>query len=152
MATWQPDLAPLVAKISRVSGLFRALGADLGADLGMNASMRGVLTALIASGPRAVPELARERQVSRQHVQTVMNDLLAAGLVEASANPSHRRSPRFTLTAEARRRLKLMGEREAEALAAIAPAVFPNDVAAAMRLMEVLEHELATRLGERTRS
>lgn len=152
MPTWQPDLAPLAAKISRVSALVRALGADLGADLGMNASMRRVLAALVASGPRTVPELARERQVSRQHVQTVVNDLLAAGLVEASPNPSHRRSPILAVTAEARRRLKLMGEREAEALAAVAPAVYPNDVAAALRLMEVLERELAPRLAKRTRS
>jgi DNA-binding MarR family transcriptional regulator len=93
MATWQPDLAPLMGRIPRLFHLIKALGDALHADLGVTASMRGVMVSLAEGEPRTVPDLARERPASRQHIQTVVNDLLAAGLAETLPNPSHRRSP-----------------------------------------------------------
>jgi DNA-binding MarR family transcriptional regulator len=95
-----------------------------------------------------VPDLARERPVSRQHIQTQVNELLAAGLVAASPNPQHRRSPRIGLTEEGRRRLREMRAREAELLSRTAPQVSPGDLAAASRLFDLLERELAARVVE----
>ena len=66
MATWQPDLAPLISRIPRLFFLLKALGDDLHADLGVTTSMRGVMTSLATLGPRTVPDLARERPVSRR--------------------------------------------------------------------------------------
>jgi len=153
MATWQPDLAPFVNRIPRLYFLLRAVGDALHADLGVSTGMRGVMTSLADGAGKTVPELARERPVSRQHIQTLVNDLLAAGLAQISPNPSHRRSPIVTLTEEGRRRLRTLREREAELLAAAAPAVSQTDLAAAGRLFDVLERELASRtetLGERS--
>ncbi len=148
MPTWQPDLAPLVDRIPRIFLLLKALGDDLHADLGVTASMRGVMTSLAAAGPRTVPDLARERQVSRQHVQLLVNDLRAAGLVETRPNPSHRRSPLIALTEDGRRHLRLMQAREADILARTAPAVSQADLAAATRLLDLLERDLARRVAE----
>jgi DNA-binding MarR family transcriptional regulator len=152
MATWQPDLAPFLGKISRLNALLKTVTSALHADLGLNPSMRALIGDLAACGPRTVPQLARERNVSRQHVQAVANDLLAAGLAEALPNAAHRRSALVGVTPEGRRRLRLVGEREAEVLAQIAPAVSPADLGAALRLMEVLERDLSRRAAHAPRA
>src|SRR5579871_4207071 len=108
MATWQPDLAPLVSRIPRLYFLLRAFGEALHADLGVTTAMRGVMTSLAGVGPRTVPELARERPVSRQHIQAVVNELMTAGLVQATANPAHRRSQLIGLTDQGQRVLRLV--------------------------------------------
>jgi DNA-binding MarR family transcriptional regulator len=93
--------------------------------------------------------MARERAVSRQHVQSVINEMLATGLVEASLNPSHRRSSRYVLTEEGRRRLRVIGEREAQYLTRLAPAISHIELAAAMRLFDCLERDLAAQVAAR---
>jgi len=147
MATWQPDLGPLINRIPRLFHLLKALGDAMHADIGVTTAMRGVMSSLEA-GPRTAPELARERPVSRQYIQTVVNELLAAGLVETQANPSHRRSPLIALTDEGRRRYRLVRDREAAVLARTAPAVSQADLAAAMRILDTLERDLAARVRE----
>ncbi|MEJ0065949.1 MAG: helix-turn-helix domain-containing protein [Caulobacteraceae bacterium] len=110
--------------------------------------MRAVMSSLAADGGRTVPDLARERGVSRQHIQSVINDLLAAGLAAVSPNPSHRRSPLLALTDEGLRRLRMIEAREAECLARIAPAVSHLELAAATRLFDHLERDLTAQMAE----
>jgi DNA-binding MarR family transcriptional regulator len=147
MPTWQPDLAPLVGRIPRLYFLLRAVGDAMQADLAVTTSMRGVMASLATAGPRTVPDLARERPASRQHIQTLVNALLEQGLVAPQANPSHRRSPLIALTDEGRRRFRLIREREVALLARIAPGVSQADIAATMRLFDALEHGLADGAG-----
>ncbi len=61
--------------------------------------MRAVLEFLQAQGPTAVPRIARSRGVSRQHIQTIVNEPLDEGLVELRDNPAHRRSCLVAVTA-----------------------------------------------------
>jgi DNA-binding MarR family transcriptional regulator len=144
MATWQPDLAPLAKRISRIHQILKAAADAQTADLGVTPGMRALMGSLADAGARTVPDLARERSVSRQHVQTVVNALLSAGLAEARPNPAHRRSPLIALTDEGERRLRLIQERETQRLARAAPAVSQADIAAAMRIFDALERDLAT--------
>jgi DNA-binding MarR family transcriptional regulator len=148
MATWQPDIAPLVGRIPRLHYLFKALGDGLHADVGVTASMRTVMSSLAGGGARTVPDLARERAVSRQHVQEVVNALVEAGLAQRSPNPAHRRSPLIDLTDEGRHRLRLLRERETATLAETAPAISHAELAAATRLFDLLERDLAARVAE----
>ena len=71
---------------------------DLLKDLEVNASMRFVLENLSVTGEKTVPEIARSKNVSRQHIQIVVNDLLDKGLVASRANPSDKRSLLISLT------------------------------------------------------
>jgi DNA-binding MarR family transcriptional regulator len=119
------------------------------AAIGVTASVRAVMSALAAEDGRTVPELARERAVSRQHIQSVINEMLTDGLVEATRNPSHRRSARFVLTEEGRRRLRVIGERETQFLTRLAPAISHMELAAATRLFDHLERDLAARVADR---
>lgn len=148
MPTWQPDLAPFVGRIPRLYSLLKAVGEDMHADIGVTASMRAVMVLLAAVGDHTVPELARERGVSRQHIQSVINELLAAGLAATTRNPSHRRSPLLVLTDEGLRRLRTVEAREAAYLTRIAPAVSHLELAAASRLFDHLERNLAAHLAE----
>ena len=150
MTTWQPDIAPLISRIPRLHYLFKALGDELHADVGISASMRTLMIALADDGPKTASDLARDRAVSRQHVQAVVNDLLAAGLAERIANPAHRRSPLIGLSDAAHQRLRLFKQREAEVLARTAPAVSHGELAAASRLFDLLERDLAARVTELT--
>jgi DNA-binding MarR family transcriptional regulator len=68
------------------------------AQAGFTASHRGVLESLSAGGAQTVPALARARPVARQHIQVLVNDLAALGLVEMRPNPAHQRSPLVQLT------------------------------------------------------
>jgi len=78
--------------------LVRLAGA-LHRGLRVTAPMRAVLEFLQARGPTPVPRIARSRGVSRQHIQTIVNELLHEGLVELRDNPAHRRSCLVALTA-----------------------------------------------------
>ena len=59
---------------------------------GISASKRSILESLARKEPLSVPQMARERSVSRQNVQVIINDLLEEGLVETRDNPAHKRS------------------------------------------------------------
>ena len=78
--------------------LVRLAGA-LHGGLRVTPPMRAVLEFLQARGPTPVPRIARSRGVSRQHIQTIVNELLHEGLVELRDNPAHRRSCLVALTA-----------------------------------------------------
>jgi DNA-binding MarR family transcriptional regulator len=119
------------------------------AEVGVSAGMRAVMSSLSADDGRAVPELAREQGVSRQHIQSLVNELLAAGLVASLRNPSHRRSPLFVLTDEGKLRLRMIARREAQHLTRIAPAVSHLELAAATRLFDHLERDLAAQIANR---
>lgn len=79
--------------------------------------LRGVLRSLDKAGAQTVPQLARARGVSRQHVQVIVNQLVAAGHVEYVANPAHRRSPFVRLTTPGKKTVDQMNRREARLLA-----------------------------------
>ncbi len=101
--------------IDEVRLLFHALvqrGDRLHADEAITMGKRAVLEYLARNGPTPVPEIARQRRVSRQHIQVLVNPLVEAGLVETAPNPAHRRSALMRLTRQGERTLERMKKRE----------------------------------------
>jgi DNA-binding MarR family transcriptional regulator len=91
-----PNPQALYGLIREIRGAFqelKALGDRLHAERGLTASMRAVLEHLSDEGPASVPQIARAKSVSRQHIQTIVDDLKAEEMVISQANPAHRRSP-----------------------------------------------------------
>jgi DNA-binding MarR family transcriptional regulator len=74
--------------------------------------MRAVLEHLSLNGPATVPAIARSREVSRQHIQTLVNDLVAGGLAALEPNPAHQRSALVRLTPEGKAAIGRMKRRE----------------------------------------
>ena len=101
--------------IDETRGLFHRAGAAVTQLHGENdpkAGARGVLEGLQKQGPQTVPQLARARPVSRQHMQIHVNALQAKGLVALDPNPAHKRSPLVSLTHAGEKTLKDMVKRE----------------------------------------
>jgi DNA-binding MarR family transcriptional regulator len=73
---------------------------------------RGLLKSLDRFGPQTVPQLARSRPVSRQYIQTIVNQLIEGGHVRFSENPAHKRSPLIELTDRGKELLDAMAGRE----------------------------------------
>ncbi len=110
----QPEVQQLLRVTAAVRKLFHRMGNqwnDLHRDLGVSARMRAVLEAL-GEGGRAVPDLAREKEVSRQHIQIIVNELLEAGFVRRERNPAHRRSPLIEITQQGRAIFEQLAARE----------------------------------------
>jgi DNA-binding MarR family transcriptional regulator len=95
----------------------RAVAAEVHGPSEVSAGRRGVLLSLERAGPQTVPQLARSRPVSRQHIQVLVNELLEDGFVATEENPAHRRSPLVRLTPDGKRQVDAMQERERELLA-----------------------------------
>jgi DNA-binding MarR family transcriptional regulator len=104
---------------------------------------RGVLRDLARGGPRTVPQLARRRDCSRQHVQQLVNRLVAEGMAELIDNPDHRRSHLVSLTAVGKETLEAMWRREAELIAGLPPVLDAGRLEAAadvlLQLRRLLE-------------
>ncbi len=77
-----------------------------------SAGKRGVLQSLRRHGPLTVPQMARQRPVSRQHIQVLVNGLLDSGYVELMDNPGHKRSKLVRLTPTGTALIDAMLERE----------------------------------------
>ena len=92
------ELTVLVDEVRRTHNTLTEVIDDLHAETAVSARLRAVLEYLERHGPTAVPDIARARRVSRQHIQTTVNELLDRSLVTYEPNPNHRRSHLVALT------------------------------------------------------
>jgi DNA-binding MarR family transcriptional regulator len=102
--------------IRKLFHILGAVGDALHADLGITASMRAVLESLARGGAQTVPQMARARPVTRQHIQAIVDQLLNAGLVTLQPNPAHKRSSLVALTKAGEAAFATMSDREAVVL------------------------------------
>lgn len=109
---------------------------------GISIPGRAVLEYLLRCGPTSVPDIARARDVSRQHIQTIVDTLADAGLVQSKPNPAHRRSPLFTLTDSGASAITAMHERERQLLKQRLTGIDRDDVAAAVALLTAVRAAL----------
>lgn len=124
-----------------VRSLFHKLGnavTILHEGSGVSGGMRAVLESVITSGPQTVPQLARIRPVSRQHIQLLVNDLLGMGYVEYRENPAHRRSRLVAATERGQRLFSSFRERETEALSRLPVDVSAKELDAARQVLSGL--------------
>ena len=102
-----------------VRRLFRAMGrtADeyLG-ELGITAAERAVIEFLYPDIRMSVPEIATKYDVSRQHIQVIVNGLLGKSLVHSAPNPAHKRSNLFLLSDKAIDQYEQITKRDKEAI------------------------------------
>jgi len=118
--TNRPDT--LLALFDETVALFHRLTAE--AEMihergSLSAALRGMLRGLRRHGAQTVPNMARMRPVSRQHVQELVNRLHKVGLVEFAENPAHKRSQLVRLTPQGVRQCDKMADRERRLLSAL---------------------------------
>ncbi len=144
----EAELYELTVRIRACFNRLRAVAEELHRDVGINPSMRAVMEALAARGGQSVPDIARNRGGSRQHVQTIVNALLAGGFVAPADNPAHRRSPLFDLTESGRVAFAEVSRREAAPLARIARDFPAAPLRAARQALAELERRLDEELSK----
>jgi DNA-binding MarR family transcriptional regulator len=82
----------------------------------ISGGLRSILRGLDKSGAQTVPQMARARNVSRQHVQMLVNQLVRERCVEMVPNPAHKRSALVRLTAQGKKVVETMNHREVNLL------------------------------------
>jgi DNA-binding MarR family transcriptional regulator len=137
-------LYQLIWQTRRLFQRLRATSDELLDATGINSSQRAVLEFLHGQPPQTVPAIARERTVSRQHIQTVVNDLLELGLVEAIDNPSHKRSPLIRITAAGEALFASIRANEQALLKEMAKRFSSQDLRVALATLESLDGYLAS--------
>jgi DNA-binding MarR family transcriptional regulator len=109
---------------------------------GVTAGDRAVLESLRRAGPATVAELARRRQVTRQHIQMLANGLLERELVIASDNPAHRRSPLISLSPSGTAMIERIITREEGLLTELRLPVRPRELSTARRVLAAVRESL----------
>lgn len=120
----------------------RATSDELLNGTGINASQRAVLEFLNQHQPQTVSNMAREKTVSRQHIQTVVNDLLQLDLVQTQDNPAHKRSPLISMTEQGKKLFKKTIREEMKVLDAISAELNEKDIATSIRTLNALNDYL----------
>lgn len=87
----------LIADVYELAGKSRRLSESDAAAMSTTAAQWHVLS-VVSDVPATVPAIAMRLGTVRQAVQRIVHDLNAAGRVELTPNPHHRRSPMVTLT------------------------------------------------------
>ena len=101
----------LLLESIRLSLRLRAVGKRTGYVTPAGGGIWGFLHSLAVDGPQTVPQLARARPVTRQHIQQIANEAAQDGLIEFIDNPAHKRSKLLRLTPKGERVHAEMTER-----------------------------------------
>jgi len=136
------NLYALIIEIRANFQRLRAFADDMHADLSITASMRAVMESVFDQGRQSVPEIARRKGVSRQHIQVNVDALCDRGLVELRANPAHKRSSLVVLTRKGRAAFESIRAREALALEKLADGLPEQEVESALKLLRALRQRL----------
>lgn len=142
------ELTALIREVRTCFNQLKTLAERLHEDLGVNPSMRAVMESLATAGAQTVPEIARAKGVSRQHIQSVMNGLAQEGLVAARDNPAHKRSPQFELTREGRTVFKTIAGREQAPLSRLASTLSGPALLQARGTLASLNAQLAKEIAK----
>jgi DNA-binding MarR family transcriptional regulator len=121
----------------------------------MSGGRRRVMMSLHRLGPLTVPQLARSRPVSRQHMQMVVNALADDGYVELIDNPAHKRSHLVRLTRAGEALVTTMDLREIELLGKLRVTIPGWKLEGAAAVLRDVRDEFATerwaRIAEQSR-
>jgi len=136
----------LFDEISAVSAAIRKPAHDTASGSPVvSQSARAILRGLRDRPGLTVPQLARQRGLSRQSVQVLADRLAAAGLVRYAANPDHRRSDRLQLTPSGEGSLRSSDRSQATMLGSISPHVSEEEIQSCRTVLKRLREALGGR-------
>lgn len=107
------DLYKLILEIRATAEDLNAISQSVNEAAGITAAERTVLEALFGRDERTVPQIAKAKHVSRQHVQLLVDGLTAKNLVRHAGNPGHKRSKLILITETGRRIVRDIRTKEA---------------------------------------
>lgn len=132
------DLLSLTNEVRLFFHQLSASGEALHRDEPVSMGMRAVLEHLFQNGATTVPDIARARGVTRQHIQTLVNELIELGTVRLADNPAHKRSSLVELSQKGKQMIQRMKARENRFFADVRGSVAAGDVRRATRTLRLL--------------
>ena len=128
-------IVDLIAQARRVSRDWSGLSAD---DSAMTGAERDVLDFLVFEGAATVPQIARNRGVSRQHIQKRADALVEKGLAEFVENPAHKTSRLLEASIKGERAHATASRGEAEVLQQLSGKINPKDIETARAVFRTI--------------
>lgn len=104
----------------------------------VSVGMRAVLESIADGNPQTVPQMARLRPVTRQHIQGLVNALVDGGYVETIDNPAHKRSKLVSPTERGLKTYHRMRALENEAFNRVRLDATPEELTAATKVLGAL--------------
>ena len=142
-----PDVERIAGEVRHLFQVLKSLADALHKDAGLTASTRAVMEAL-EDGPRTVPDIARSKSVTRQHIQLLVDELAASDLVELKPNPAHLRSPLIALSRKGEALFASMRKREAPLIERLAAGLDARKAAATVQTLAALRRRAEELLRE----
>ena len=136
-------IVDLIAQARRVSRGWSGLSAA--SENVMTGAERDVLDFLVFEGAATVPQIARSRGVSRQHIQKRADAMVEKGLAEFVDNPAHKSSRLLEATIAGERAHATASRGEAEVLQLLSGQIDAEDIAAARAVFESLAKAIENR-------
>jgi DNA-binding MarR family transcriptional regulator len=136
------DIVELVDEVRLLEHVLVRTAEGLQRSTGVSVAGRAVLEFLERHGPTPVPDIARARYVTRQHIQVIVDTLTEEALVTRAPNPGHRSSPLITLTQEGAQTIGSIHKREHRLLDRHMAGIAQRDVRAATAVLTAVRAAL----------
>ncbi|SPH18642.1 hypothetical protein DEA8626_02182 [Defluviimonas aquaemixtae] len=136
---------PLYRLIVEIRGAFnelKSLSDEMIVDLGVTAAMRAVLEHLDRHGPATVPQIAKAKSVTRQHIQVLADLLVEKGFAKYEDNPAHQRSRLVVPTPSGDALFAEVSKREARVIARLGQSLTEEELEAAATVLQHLRDGL----------
>lgn len=135
------QLTAIALAVFKLNGQLVEWGNRFAKPHGLTSARWQVLGAIaMAAQPPSMPQIGAAMGVSRQGVLKQINLLVGEGLVEPLANPAHKRSPRYALTAAGQTAYQALTERWQAHVRGLATEFSATELDAAARVLAVLSH------------
>ncbi|MBS1152693.1 MAG: Transcriptional regulator, MarR family protein [Myxococcaceae bacterium] len=134
----QGELRAVVDETIALFHRVRWVAEQIYGEEGRSVPRRGVLRGLVRYGAQTVPQLAKARTASRQHMQQVVDGLAADGLVALVTNPRHLRSRLVVATAPGAALVRRLDEVDVRVLGAAGGHLARADLAVTVRTLKAL--------------
>ena len=138
------SLYQVIWQTRRLFQRLRASSEDLLVGTGINASERALLEFLYGQQPQTVPQIAREKSVSRQHIQSVANELLSLKLIDSLSNPDHKRSRNLKLTAKGQALFESIRNKETAVLSLMEKRFRQEEIVTTIETLKSIDDYLAS--------
>ena len=141
------ELTQLISETRRLFRDLEEVSEQILAKDDLTGQERLVMMSLRKLGLSTVPQLARKREMSRQYVQTTVNELERRGLVALHDNPAHKRSRLVDLTRAGEESILRVMAREGEAMHRVAAGLHPEQVREAVAVLRLVRERLVKAAG-----